>query len=231
MAEGLDLVLATADPAGLAAFYCDVLGGGARDDAALWRAEAAVAFGTQTIAMRSAEEPERSSPRGIYDAIGLRVVALMVENLDNVCARLEAAGRRVAPGVDLPGRGAIRFARDPDGNTLELIGPGSPPPPRPLQVGLTVRDAAASCAFYEEELGLAAQPTAEISKGVTRHGFDVGGATLKLWQPVGDTAALPLPREGQIGIDSVVLRVLRREETARILTDPDGNRVEVASAS
>ncbi len=227
MTEGLDLVLATADPAGLAAFYQENFGAGRVADATPWRAEAAVSLGAQRLAFRRASEAERSSPKGIYDAIGLRVVALLVEDLDAVCARLEALGRRVAPGVDLPGRLAIRFARDPDGNTLELIGLGAPPPPRPIQVGLTVRDAEASCAFYERELGLKAQPPAEISKGVTRHGFDAGGSTLKLWQPRGDTAALDAPREGQIGIDAVVLRVLRRGETARILTDPDGNRIEV----
>ncbi len=229
MTEGFDLVLAAAEPAAAAAFYRDVLGGRACADASPWRAEHAVAFGEQFVAFRQAEEPTRSSPKGIYEAIGLRVVALFVEDVDVVCGRLEATGRRAARGVDLPGKLAIRFARDPDGNTLELIGLGGTVPPCPVQVGLTVRDAVASCAFYEREMGLRAQPKAEISKGVTRHGFDVGHATLKLWQPLGEVAALPAPRPGQIGIDAVVIRALGRDETARVLSDPDGNRIELVA--
>jgi len=222
--EGLDLVLATADPATAAAFYADVLGASPGPDASPWRADCAVAFGDQVIAFRRAGERQRSSPKGIYDAIGLRVVALFVADLDAVCERLEARGRRVAPGVDLPGKLSIRFARDSDGNTLELIGlVEAAPPPHPLQVGLTVRNADASRAFYSDELGLRPQPPAPISAGVTRYGFDVGPATLKLWQPVGDTAALPLHAPGQIGIEAVVLRGVA---PAPARTDPDGNRIE-----
>lgn len=225
--DGLDLVLASADPAGLAGFYTEVLGGEPMRSASSWHAEAAVGFGDQAVAFRPAAEPARTSPKGIYEAIGWRVVALLVPDVDGVCARIEAGGRRVARGVDLPGRLSVRFARDPDGNTLELIGLDGPAPRQPLQVGLTARDAEASCAFYEHELGLVPQPKAPISKGITRHGFGVGGTTLKLWQPLGDTAALPGPEPGQIGIEAVALRALGRDETARVLFDPDGCRLEL----
>jgi catechol 2,3-dioxygenase-like lactoylglutathione lyase family enzyme len=228
VAEGFDLVLATADPEAAAAFYRDVLGGTACADASPWRAERVVAFGEQVVAFRRASESVRSSPRGIYEAIGLRVVALFVEDIEAVSERIEATGRRVAAGVDLPGKLAVRFARDADGNTLELIGLGGPVPPWPLQVGLTVRDADASRAFYADAMGWRAQPEAPISKGVTRFGFDVGPATLKLWQPLGETAELPRHEAGRIGIDAVAVHVGRRERRHEV-QDPDGNRIELVA--
>lgn len=227
-ARGFDLALASAAPGALAEFYADVLGGAPCEDASPWSAERAVGFGRQVVAVRRAAESSRSSPKGIYDAIGLRVVALVVADVDAACERIEATGRRVAKGVDLPGHGPVRFARDPDGNTLELIGARGVVPTHPLQVGLTVCDAAASCDFYERVLGLPAQPKAPISKGVTRHGFDVGSATLKLWQPLGDTGALPRAIRGAIGIDAVLLRGGDVARAAHALEDPDGNRIEWA---
>lgn len=226
---GFDLALASASPERLAGFYRDVLGAAAIGEAEPWGAVAAVGFGAQAVAIRAAIEPERSSPRGIYAGVGLRVLALFVADIDACCARLEQAGRRVAIGVDLPGKLAVRFARDPDGNTLELIGlQGGAVPPNPLQVGLTVRDEAASCAFYSAVPGLRAQPPAPISPGITRRGFDVGHATLKLWQPLGGTAELPASRAGAIGIDAVLLRLAGRADDVApaALVDPDGNRLE-----
>lgn len=224
---GLDAMLATADVDAAAAFYTETLGGHPRVDASPWRAQRAVSFGAQVVAFRPAAEPERSMPKGIYDAIGLRVLSFLVADLDATCARLEARGRRVARGVDLPGRRPIRFARDPDGNTLELIGVARGAcPSAPLQVGLTVRDAEASRAFYGGSLGLRAQAPAPISPGITRWGFDVGDATLKLWQPLGDPAALPRPGAGRIGIEAVGIRVAGAAATRAPAEDPDGNRVE-----
>lgn len=224
---GLDVVLATADCEAAARFYREVLGGRVLEDPSVWRAGCAVGFGDQAIAFRPAAESRRSTARGLYDAIGLRVIALFVPDLDVLCDRLEAAGRRVATGVDLPGRLTVRFARDPDGNTLELIGlEGGACPTSPMQIGLTVRDAAASRAFYADTMGLPTQRPAPISKGVTRYGFDVGGATLKLWQPLGDTAALPRPAPGCIGIESVCMRVVGDDAMRAPTFDPDGNLIE-----
>jgi catechol 2,3-dioxygenase-like lactoylglutathione lyase family enzyme len=243
-------VLRCRDPEAAARFYVDLLGARMVADAAPWGATCAVAFDEQVIALRAAGRSERSVLGGIYDAVGLRVVALLVDDIDALCARLEEAGRRVAEGVALPGQGAIRFAKDVDGCMLELIALTAKPPPRArMQVGLTVAAASASRRFYGETLGLAEQPPVPISRGITRHGFDVGGSTLTLWQPTRQPA--PRPPETEPGLEAVAFRVASLGDTldtlnargaapipdpssARpmcLLRDPDGNAIELIESS
>lgn len=246
--RGLDVVLRCRDPEAAARFYVELLGARVVPDATPWRARCAVAFGEQVIAMRVAERPERSSPGGIYDAIGLRVVGLLVDDIDVLCAGLAGAGRRVAEGVALPGQRPIRFAKDPDGCMLELIACDAASPPRArLQAGLTAASAAASRRFYGETLCFVEQPPVAISRGITRHGFDVGPSTLKLWQPTRPPAARP--PETEPGFEAIALRISSLGETlealhtrgavpmplseaastraTHVVRDPDGNPIEL----
>jgi catechol 2,3-dioxygenase-like lactoylglutathione lyase family enzyme len=233
-APGLDVAIASAAPEAAARFYTELLGADPVADPAPWRAAAAVRFGGQVIAFREAATHSRSQPGGIYDAVGLRVIGLRVADLDSICAGLMEAGHRVADAGALPGQRPIRFAKDVDGCMLELIGAGSDVSARPrLQVGLTVADADASRSFYRDELGFPEQPPAPISKKITRFGFDVGGSTLKLWQPT--RPAAPRPPETEPGLQAILLRLQLPEATGkrevspqpRTLQDPDANPIEL----
>lgn len=70
---------------------------------------------------RQTEDPG-SNPYGIFDHVGIAV-----DNIEEVCAHLEAAGcraetpleRRTLPGVERDI--LLAFYRDPDGNKLELF--------------------------------------------------------------------------------------------------------------
>lgn len=70
---------------------------------------------------KQAEEPG-ANPYGVFDHIGLAV-----ENIEEICARLDAAGYRAETPLgtrDLPGverRVMNAFYRDPDGNKVELV--------------------------------------------------------------------------------------------------------------
>jgi len=59
--------------------------------------------------------------------LGLTHLSLRVDDLDAVCAQLEAAGGGLLPATRLSGRSQVIMAHDPDGTRLELIeGPGDP---------------------------------------------------------------------------------------------------------
>ena len=99
--------------------------------------------GGQLVKLMDYPDKPPQRPSGLYDGIGYRVLAFFVDDLDALIGRIEASGGRVAPGVDLPGKLRIRFAKDADGNMLELLGldePGGYALKDRVQVGMTVAD-------------------------------------------------------------------------------------------
>jgi catechol 2,3-dioxygenase-like lactoylglutathione lyase family enzyme len=180
------------------------------------------------------------------------VLGLVVDDLDALCDRIQASGRRVAPGIDLPGSWPVRFARDADGNMLELIGRPEAAPRTHLdrlQVGLTVADAGRMRAFYGGALGLPEQPSRPMGDGMTRYAFAVGDSTLKLWsrpEPLPRLSGAPGLRRGIRGVSLAVasLEPARAElasrgvapaadpgvpgaERAFWIEDPEGGWIEI----
>jgi catechol 2,3-dioxygenase-like lactoylglutathione lyase family enzyme len=220
----LDAWLVTADLPRALSFWTDVV----RLDVIEARPhEATLAVGGQRLRLAAPEPCPPRASGGLYAGTGYRVLSLVVDDLEALCDRIAARGRRVAPGIDLPGRWPIRFARDADGNMIELI--GRPASARAeevdrLQVGLTVADAARMRGFYARTLGLPEQPARPMGDGMTRYAFSVGHSTLKLWERPG-----PLPRltgrpGDAVGIRAVVLTTADAGEASRLL-DARGRRV------
>lgn len=194
-------------------------------------------------------------PGGLYAGTGFRVLGLLVDDLDALCERVRAGGRRVAEGLDLPGRLRIRFVKDADGNMIELIGlpePAGAALVDRIQLGLTVADAEASRRHYGGVLGLPEQRPVPMRDGMTRYAFDAGGSTIKLWQ-----RPEPLPRLGGAPGDAVGIRcaiawlrgasdaaaalaargahvvpapALLGEETVACVVDPDGGHLALREA-
>jgi catechol 2,3-dioxygenase-like lactoylglutathione lyase family enzyme len=221
----LDIGLVTAERDEAIAFYREVLGfmpcGGAAHR---------LRFGAQCIEWIQPEVTPPRQPSGLYDGTGYRVLGLLVDDLDAICERIEARGRRVAEGVDLPGRLRIRFAKDVDGNMLELIGlpePAGPALRDRIQIGLTVADAARTRTFYARELGLPEHPDVPMGEGMTRYSVAVGGTTLKFWQrPVAPPRLGGTPLAA-IGIRYTIASLTDAENTVAALT-AHGLRVEPA---
>jgi catechol 2,3-dioxygenase-like lactoylglutathione lyase family enzyme len=124
----LDLGVVTADAERLLAFYRDTLGLVPDGDVpfpglgVLHR----LRCGQSTVKVLALERtPEASAPRGGFSAAtGFRYCTLHVANLDAVVAACRERGyaipvdlRRLRPGV------RVAMVEDPDGNTVELMGP------------------------------------------------------------------------------------------------------------
>lgn len=202
----LDAIVGTAGLTEALDFWQDVFGFEVEQAGAL----GFVTVGPQRIRFFQPDGPTQRHSGALYAGTGYRVLSLIVDELPRLCERIAARGRRVATGHDLPGRWPIRFARDTDGNMLELIGRPEGAPLRardPLQVGLTVADASAQRAFYRDVLELEEQPPAPIGGGMTRFAFDAGASTLKFWErtePLPDRAGAP---GRALGIRAVSLRL------------------------
>jgi catechol 2,3-dioxygenase-like lactoylglutathione lyase family enzyme len=244
---GIDLV--TADLAAARRFYLDVIGlieaerdcghsGGLCHDLILE---------DQRLHLRAPEPTPPRADLGIYAGLGYRVMGLLVDDLVGLCGRITAAGGRVSEGRDVPGRLPVRFARDPDGNLLELIGldeKGISGGESRIQIGLTVSNADASARFYREVMGFAEQARAPIGRGMTRYGFTAGTTTLKLWERTPAPPRQSGPPLDAIGIRSIRLPVMDAGRAAAVLAsrgadsertvdravfvvDPDDNWIEL----
>ena len=142
---GIDIGLVTADAGRARRFYRDVMR--LSEEEPVKRAGSVTEFrfraGPQLIKLVDHPEKPPQQPSGLYDGIGYRVVAHFVDDLEALVARIEAAGGRVASGVDLPGKLRVCFAKDADGNMLELLGleePAGVGLRERMQIGLTVSD-------------------------------------------------------------------------------------------
>lgn len=223
-----DVLLLTADLAAALSLWRDRLGfPGVREDGG----RAVVRVGAQSIHLFEPKPAPPRQPGGLYAGIGYRVLTLLLDDLDATCARLRAAGRRVADAPALPGRRPIRFARDADGNMLELI--GWPADARRagidrLQIGSTVADPARTRRFYGEQLGLTEQPSRPMGDGMTRHAFSAGRSTIKFWSRPEDLPRLSGAPGAALGIRALCLPVERLDET---LSELEARGVAISQAS
>ncbi len=188
--EELDIGLVVADAAAQRKFYGTTLGLEAAETAELpggmrqYRYKA----GNHLIKLLELPKTPTVSKGGIDRAIGIRILALFFRkaDFDAMLARMTDEGRRFAPPSEFAPGIQISFARDGDGNMLELIGvdqPDDKPLNEHLQIGLTVADLAQTKAFYGDKLGFAAQPTMPMptGDGTVRHAFKCPKTIVKYW--------------------------------------------------
>jgi catechol 2,3-dioxygenase-like lactoylglutathione lyase family enzyme len=122
---------------------------------------------------------------GTDRAIGIRLLAFILDDLDGVVSRLDGVGRRHAsvPTGELPYR--VEFTKDPEDNLLELVGLRTPAGDKltsRLQVGLTVSNIERSRHFYGRQLGLPEEPVMRLGGEMgVRYGFTWGSTTIKFW--------------------------------------------------
>jgi catechol 2,3-dioxygenase-like lactoylglutathione lyase family enzyme len=188
----LDVGVATLNSTALMAFYRDVLGFEQVAPLSLGAAGTIhrLKVGGHTLKLYDfAKAPERTEG-GTDKGIGIRLLAFILDDLEGVLARMDAAGMKYGR-LPLPETSTfnVAFASDPDGNALELVGLKKPAGDRlktRMQIGLTVADVQRSRHFYGEQLGLKEEPEMKLpaSMGVvgnTRYGFIAGASTIKFW--------------------------------------------------
>jgi len=252
----LDIGLVTSDASKARGFYREILGFREEEprsfgaDAVQYRFRA----GQQLIKLMDLPQKPDSHPSGIYDRIGYRVIAVLVDDLPALRKRIHATGRGTTEPRAIVGDLAISFAKDADGNMLELIGlpePQGDDLADRLQIGLTVGDVEKSRDFYGRVLELTEQPRLEMGKGLTRYAFSAGSTTLKFWCPGDGLPRAGGPIDRAVGIRFVTFSVadldgLRGDLESRgahtvvaptrlangsrimFVEDPDGNWIEFA---
>lgn len=187
---------------------------------------ASLKLGAQSLEFFAPEPPPPRHPGALYAGTGIRVLGVLLDDLDGVCARLAARGHRIASAPALPGSWPIRFVRDPEGNMLELI--GLPDSRRAealdrVQIGLTVADADRSRRFYGERLGLPEHPARPMGEGMTRHAFSVGDTTLKFWRRPEPLPNLAGPPGAALGLRAIRIVLAPGDDTlarARAWVEP-----------
>ncbi len=191
---------------------------------------------------------------GIREAIGIRLVTVLVADGEAVAKRVTAKG---APELKWTKAGNFRytFATDPDGNMIEVVDMAPNPEPKTLDrvaIGLTVSDVEKSRTFYGKVLGLTEQPTQELPNGGTKYSFLAGPTVIKFWQAAPNTPKKTGPTQDLTGIryftfmvkDVDAAQKLLIERGAKVMmpptdfgrlarimfiSDPDGNFIELAA--
>ena len=251
----LDIGLVTADAEKARQFYAEVLGL-SEEEPAVSNTGTQYRFraGNQLLKLMDLPEKPPTHPSDIYAGIGYRVLAFFVDDLPALRERILATGRGITEPKIIVGKIAISFAKDGDGNMLELIGlpePAGDSLEDRIQIGLTVADIEKSRHFYGEVLGLPEQPQMAMGDGMTRHAFSAGSTTIKFWSKGPELERLSGPFPAAVGIRYVTFNIEDADGLARELAergakiaippmalagrvkiffaeDPDGNWIEFA---
>ena len=188
----LDVGIATRNSGAALAFYRDVLG--FSEIAPLPMGELGamkrIQVGGHVLKLYDFKNAPEACEGGTEKAIGMRLLAFLLDDLEAVLARFDAHKlpyRRLPLPDDRPFK--VAFANDADGNALELVGLGKPAGDKlkaRMQIGLTVGDVARSRHFYGQLLGLREEPEMKLPKsmgvvGNVRYGFVAGATTIKFW--------------------------------------------------
>lgn len=170
---------------------------------------------------------------GANTARGIRLLTFLLDNRDDVLARLKANGYTL-PMLQKPAGGAdfeYGFVRDPDDNQIELVFFPKGVDAKRLegfQIGLTVADAERSREFYGKVLGLAELPPQELGNGRTKYSFRAGASTIKFWQGAKELPAQVGPHTEAVGLryiqfpvrDLTTTRDELRKRGAKIVREP-----------
>jgi glyoxylase I family protein len=147
-------------------------------------------IGNHLVKVNDFVQTPEENEGGTGKANGIRLLAFILDDLDGVLARLEAAGMRynaMPVPEETPYR--VAFSSDADGNALELVGlkrPAGDKLATRMQIGLTVSDVERSKRFYGDVLGCPQEPEMRLPKsmsvvGNVRYGFVAGKTTIKFW--------------------------------------------------
>ena len=186
--QELDVGIVASDPKGTVEFYRDVMGLRQLPSAPLapGLVQHRLHIGKHLVKINQHDELPPRQRGGIERAVGMRLLAFILDDLDAVVQRIADAGRRYDPlpvNEALPYR--VGFTQDPEGNVLELVGlrePAGRALATRLQIGLTVADVERSRRFYGQVLGLEEEKPMRVGGNVgTRYGFLWGRTTVKFW--------------------------------------------------
>ena len=205
----LDVGIMASDADATTAFYRDVMGLTEQASMPVGKdiVQQRFAVGGHVLKIHRMGKPPAPEPGGIEVAIGMRLLAFIVDDFDALLARLDAAGSRYST-LPVPEKLGYRvaFTKDPEGTRLELVGltkPGGPALRARLQVGLTVADIERSRHFYGQVLCLPEQPVMKLSgtgsQVSERYGFTWGSSTVKFWTLPGERpvhTGAPVQRAG-----------------------------------
>jgi lactoylglutathione lyase len=256
----LDVGIVASDADATCAFYRDVLRLAELPSMPIGPGSVQKRFriGKHMLKINCLPQPPEAQKGGVERAVGIRLLALIFDELTPVLARLDAAQHKHAP-LPLPEGTGYRIAltKDPEGNVLELIGldkaAGKELTVR-LQIGLTVADLERSRRFYGELLGLPEQAPIKVGGLVdTRYAFTWGGTTVKMWKLPSDLPTRTGAPNSLAGLRyftamvedldaahaelvskgvPIVTAPFELPGVARIMffADPDGNWIELAQA-
>jgi catechol 2,3-dioxygenase-like lactoylglutathione lyase family enzyme len=257
----LDVGIVSSDAEATCAFYRDVMGFEEMPSMPLGKGAQQHRFqiGHHLVKINQfAQQPPRERG-GTERAIGIRLLAFILDDLDAVLGRLDNAGRKhstLPTGDELGYR--VAFAKDPEGNVLELVGlrkPAGDTLTSRLQVGLTVASVERSRHFYGKQLGLREEPVMPLGadRAISeRYGFVWGSTTIKFWSVKGAQLPIqtgaPMQRAGLRmftamveDIDEAYSELVTRDVPVRMaptelpgvarimfVADPDDNWIELA---
>jgi catechol 2,3-dioxygenase-like lactoylglutathione lyase family enzyme len=257
--QELDVGIVPSDAEATTAFYRDVIGLEALPSMQLGGGAEQRRFriGKHMLKLNCLAKPPARQQGGIEHAVGIRLLALIVDELSPLLARLDAAGcKHTTLPVPESAGFSVAFVKDPEGNVLELVGlkkPAGKELSARLQIGLTVSNLERSRHFYGELLGLPEQPPMHIKGGTveTRYGFTWGATTVKMWKLPGELPVQTGNPNGHAGaryftamvedLDAahaelkskdipIVAPPFELPGVARLMffADPDGNWIELA---
>ena len=159
----VDLIMVTNDGAKAREFYGDILGLKLLVSAPMPGVGDVVSYqvGTGTLSIVAAANPVPKHAPGIDGGIGIRGIALFLQDADRFAKSMASHG--LPEPKFLTGKTGAKVARitDPDGNWLELIFLGAQAQPEMLNqmaIILMVADEAKSREFYGKTLGIPEAP-------------------------------------------------------------------------
>lgn len=126
---------------------------------------------------------------GMDNAIGIRLLTLIVDDLDAIISRMKDQHLRTPDAFDFNGV-SIAFCKDSDGNLLEFVDArnsinfehSNAQHDDRIQIGLCVENSEASKHFYGNILEFTEQPEMDMGNGKTRFAFKGGDTLIKFWQ-------------------------------------------------
>jgi catechol 2,3-dioxygenase-like lactoylglutathione lyase family enzyme len=215
------------------------------------------ALGNHVIKLNALKDAPARESGGIDRANGIRMLAFYVDDFDALLGRIEKSGRRYSRmATPESANYQLAFAKDADGNMLELIGlkqPGGAALQTRVEIGLTVGETERSRKFYGEVLGLPELPTMQMPGGGTRYAFKAGNTTIKFWHQgeLPTKTGNPHKRAGLRyytalvdDLDAVHAELVAKGATIKVapmnfggtarimfVADPDGNWIEFVQAA
>ncbi len=184
ISAALDVALVPRDAKAMVAFYADGLGMPRLKDIELPGIRLArFKAGRGILKFNQGTLVPEQSPGDITEGRGMKLLTIVVPDLQSTSERLQKAGFSGLSIAD-HGKYSLAFTRDPNNTMVELAGaPGFGEGAVLQAVALTVGDVGATRAFLVGVLGFTEGNSEAVpSLGTTKFEFAAGATTLKVWQ-------------------------------------------------